>query len=283
MDESLEVFLTKIRRDLEPLTAEERESRLDAITEQLARDIANGIEQGLDEEAATRTAIQKAKYRLRSGTALSPTMVAVLYTAFFGKLIAIGFGYVFYWLANILSSKTHSAPTVFIPTDVNPSLVFAVIAGVLLLFHDGFSGVVSTVKARGSLPGIGVRWSALRQTLVNLLAILLILILGDSESPALIPVALSLAILIPGASYLAGWMTACSAPKLGLQAVTIAAVTGGTISLADKTFWVIANGTDSPFSFRVTLILFLVLVQALLAGLAIAGARIGSQEGITPR
>ena len=209
----------------------------------------------MDDETATLMAIRKAKYGLRSGTALSPTIIAVLYTAFFGKLIAIGFGYVFYWLANALSSASHSAPALFIPTDVNPSLVIAILAGVILLFHDGFSGTVSTIRSARSLPGIGVRWSALKQTLVNLLTILLVLILGDVESPALIPVALSLAILIPGASYLSGWMTARSAPNLGLQAVTIAAVTGGALSLADKSFWVVVNVTDSPLAFRVTLVL----------------------------
>ncbi len=167
MDESLEVFLTKIRRDLEPLTAEERESRLDAVSEQLARDIATGIEQGMDDETATLMAIRKAKYGLRSGTALSPTIIAVLYTAFFGKLIAIGFGYVFYWFGSVLSPASHSAPLLFIPTDVNPSLVIAILAGVILLFHDGFSGIVSTIRSACSLPGIGVRWSALKQTLAG--------------------------------------------------------------------------------------------------------------------
>ncbi len=96
--------------------------------------------------------------------------------------------------------------------------------------------------------------SGTNDPLVNLLGILLILILGDAESPALVPVALSLAILIPGASYLSGWMTAHSAPNLALQAVTIAAVTGGALSLADKSFWVVVNVTDSPLAFRVTLV-----------------------------
>jgi hypothetical protein len=303
MADTLEDFLTTIRRDLAPLPFEERERLLDAVSVQLARDMSVGLEQGLDEDAAALEAVRKFDICHRSalnshiaqpqrfGMSLTPLAVAGLYCAVSGKLIAVVIGFLLWLLASpFLPSLAPVAWAAAGLSGTEPSLLIAVLAGVLLLFRDGLPAMVTTLTSSQTVPGTGARWNILKHIFLSVLTLLLILLFRSSaeagiiclatilQSPAQLVIGLAIILLMPAAFYLAGWLVARASPNAGLSGVRVAAVTSGLLTFLDQCWWQSESGNDLPVSLRAALVVFMLLGQGLLAGLAIAGARIGSQD-----
>jgi hypothetical protein len=307
MADTLEDFLTTIRRDLAPLPFEQRERLLDAVSVQLARDMSAGLEQGLDEDAAALEAVRKFDICHRSalnshitqshrfGSFLTPLVVDALYCAISGKLIALAIGFLLWLIASpFLPSYTPATWVAAGAGSIEPSLLIAILAGILLLFRDGLPAMVTTLTSSQTVPGTGARWNILKNVFLSVLTLLLILLFRSAaeagtislatvlESPAQLVLGLAIILLMPASFYLAGWLVARASPSAGLSGVRAASVTSGLISFLDQCWWQSESGNDLPFSLRAALVVFMLLGQGLLAGLAIAGARIGSQDA-TPQ
>jgi hypothetical protein len=154
--------------------------------------------------------------------------------------------------------------------------------------------MVTTLTSSQTVPGTGARWNILKNVFLSVLTLLLILLFRSAaeagtislatvlESPAQLVLGLAIILLMPASFYLAGWLVARASPSAGLSGVRVASVTSGLISFLDQCWWQSESGNDLPFSLRAALVVFMLLGQGLLAGLAIAGARIGSQDA-TPQ
>jgi hypothetical protein len=303
MADTLENFLTTVRRDLAALPFEERERLLDAVSVQLAKDMAAGLEQGLGEDDAALEAVLKFETNHRSalnshiehpqqfGMSLTPFVTAALYCAVSGKVIATVVGFLLWLIASpFLPSLTPAAWAATGASSTAPSLLIAIVAGVILLFRDGLPAIVTTLTSSQTVPGTGARWNILKHVFLSVLTLVLILLFRSAaatgtislatvlQSPAQIIIGLTIILLMPATFYLAGWLVARASPNAGLIGVRVAAVTSGLLSFLDQCWWQSESGNDLPISSRVALVVFMLLGQGLLAGLAIAGARIGNQD-----
>jgi hypothetical protein len=83
---------------------------------------------------------------------------------------------------------------------------------------------------------------------------------------------------MPVCPFFAGWLVARGAAGAGAEGVCVAAVTSGMLSFADQCSWQFRNPGDSSPALQVALIALMMLGQLLLMGVAVAGARIGSQD-----
>ncbi len=301
MADTLEDFLIKIRRDLDSLPAEERERRLDVLTDQLAEYIAVRVNQGEDEDAATREAVrqfeayhQSALYSnlpeaKQARLSLSPVLVTALYCAVSSKIIACAFGFLLWLLASPLYPHVLWVEAVSEGIRATPSLSAAILAGAVLLLRDGFAGIVINLTSPQTVPGTGVRWIVLKHGFLSVLTLLLMLLYRTAttdiagfatlqQSPVHLLVGLALCLLMPAAFFLAGWLVARASPGAGLSGVRTAAITCGLLSFVDQCWLQFHSGYDLPFGVAAALAAFLLLGQGLLAGLAIAGARIGAED-----
>jgi hypothetical protein len=303
MADTLEDFLTKTRRDLASLPIDERERRLDVAAEQLARYMAVRLEQGLDEEAAAVEAIHQ--FETLHGSALhsnlspiqapgllfSPAVTAALYCAVANKLVACILSFLLYLIAAPLLPSLSVLAAQGLLT-LTPSLLLALLAAFILVRRDGLSRIISTLASPNTVEGGGARWTALNQTVIFLLSVVMLLMFRGSssvtagsldisvlnQSPVLILCGLAVLLMMLASPFITGWIVARAAPKVGLLGVQIAAVTSSLFSFADQCPWIFGSQTDLSFLHRVVLFIFLLLGQALLVGLAVTGAYIGSHD-----
>ncbi|MES2462424.1 MAG: hypothetical protein V4671_17720 [Armatimonadota bacterium] len=291
MADTLEDFLTKIRRDLAALPTDERERRLDSVSEELARFIAVRLDQGLDEETATAEAIQEfdSAYQVTldaRGTStnrfsgnLSPIFVAALYCAVANKAVALLIGSFIQLISGwSLPSFTSLRVSLFVSPD--PSLLLAFLAAAVLVRREGFSKIAATLSSSKTLEGNGARWTALNQGFLFLLSLAIILLFRD-DFPVAAGIATVLLLFMLAAPFASGWIVARAVPKAGLCGVQIAAVTGALLSFTDQCTWLFDFDNGVTFVFRVLLFLLVLLGQALLVALAVLGAYLGSHD--TPR
>jgi hypothetical protein len=262
MGNTLEDFLAKTRRDLASLTEEERERRLDVVSDQLARYLATRLAQGLDEEEATVEAIRQFEAQHHSALyagvgadyglsrSLPPVAVAVLYCIVANKGTALLLGLLFHLIASCLSSPFFAQADLLLAKS-NPSMILAVAAAVILLLRDGLPKIVSTLASSRTIEGSGARWTALNQAFIFVLGLVLLLLFRGSArltaavfdistndvSPIMALTGLALLLLMLASPFAAGWIVARAAPRAGMWGVWVAAITSSLLSFMDQCSW----------------------------------------------